>query len=91
MTRTQRYRLGRATWVTQEQEVTTEVAHNQTSCAKHTGRLQSEPTGATLRALGITNVAHALREHVLDLRKLVERLGLDRLKNAKKFFSRYPM
>lgn len=44
-----------------------------------------------LRALGITNVAHALREHVLDLRTLVKRLGLDRLKNAKKFFSRYPM
>lgn len=44
-----------------------------------------------LRGLGLGNVAHALREHALDLPKLARRLGLDRLRNAKKFFSRYPM
>lgn len=44
-----------------------------------------------LRHLGLTNVAHTLRDHALDLPKLVRRLGLDRLKNAKKFLLRYPM
>jgi hypothetical protein len=39
-----------------------------------------------LRHLGLTNVAHAL-----DLPKLARRLGLDRLKHAKQFLSRYPM
>jgi hypothetical protein len=44
-----------------------------------------------LRGLGLENVAHTLREHALDLPKLARRLGLDRLKQAKKFFSRYPV
>lgn len=44
-----------------------------------------------LRGLGLKNVAQALREHALNLPQLLQRLGLDRLKNAKKFFFRDPM
>jgi hypothetical protein len=44
-----------------------------------------------LRGLGLKNVAQTLREHALNLPQLAQRLGLNRLKHANKFFSRYPM
>ena len=46
---------------------------------------------ALLRGLGLTHIAHAFREHALDLPQLTQRLGIDRLKHVKTIFSRDPM